>query len=205
MPSTYSSRTWSRSDAVVPYPLCVGLLHRGLLHVLALGEDIFHILDLVGTHGWQTHVTPRCICQEETRRRVKMRQGSEFRVLHRAGCECCSLLAMFNAPDPNQSQTLKSLTTERWRLRRWPCLCGLSPSGWKRHEPRWKQSWAQAWSTPAWLSERMSTFSAECAALQGRPVVAVLEIFSSEGWEGSWSKERISTFPNMLETLTLSS
>lgn len=112
---------------------------------------------------------------------------------------------LFNAPDPNQFQTLKSLTTERWRLRRWPCFCGLSPSGWKRHEPRWKRSWAQAWSTPAWLSERTSTFSAECAALQGRPVVTILEIFSSEGWEGSWSRERISTFPNMLETLTLSS
>lgn len=104
---------------------------------------------------------------------------------------------LFNAPDPNQFQTLKSLTTERWRLRRWPCFCGLSPSGWKRHEPRWKRSWAQAWSTPAWLSERTSTFSAECAALQGRPVVTILEIFSSEGWEGSWSRERISTFPNI--------
>lgn len=48
--ATYCSRTWRRSDAVVPDPLGVGLLHCGLLHVLALGEDLVHSCHAVSTH-----------------------------------------------------------------------------------------------------------------------------------------------------------
>lgn len=40
--ATHCSRPWKRSDAVVPDPLGVGMRHSGLLHVLALGEDLFH-------------------------------------------------------------------------------------------------------------------------------------------------------------------
>lgn len=47
---THCSRSWRRSDAVMPDPLGVGLLHSGLLHVFALGEDFFHSCYAVSTN-----------------------------------------------------------------------------------------------------------------------------------------------------------
>lgn len=55
---TYSSRARGGGDSVVPHPLGVGLLHGGLLHVLALGEDLLHRRHVVGTHRRQAHVPP---------------------------------------------------------------------------------------------------------------------------------------------------
>lgn len=50
MDVTHCSRSWRRSDAVMPDPLGVGLLHSGLLHVFALGEDLFHSCYAVSTN-----------------------------------------------------------------------------------------------------------------------------------------------------------
>ncbi len=87
----------------------------------------------------------------------------------------------------------KSLTTERWRPRRWPCPSSLPPSGWRHHVLRWKQSWARAWSTPAWLSGRTSISSAECAAPRGHPVED--RFISTLGGVGRGSAGRWETFP----------
>lgn len=47
---THSSRAWRRGDTVMPDPLGVGLLHSGLLHVFAFGEDLIHSCYVVSTN-----------------------------------------------------------------------------------------------------------------------------------------------------------
>lgn len=58
VPGTHCSRSWRRSDAVMPDPLGVGLLHGGLLHVFALGKDLFHGCYAVSTNCRQANITP---------------------------------------------------------------------------------------------------------------------------------------------------
>lgn len=154
---TYCSRTWRRSDAVVSDPFGVGLLHCGLLHVLPLGEHLFYSSHVVGTYCWQTHISPG---------RGWWWRSWEGREVNLKTC----IIWQYSTFTPN----LQTLTTGRWRPRRWPCPSSQSPSEWRHHELHWRQSWARAWSRPAWLSGRTSTSSAECAAHRGHPVEMVV-------------------------------
>lgn len=80
--ATYCSGPRRRSDAVVPHPLGVGLLHRGLLHVLAPGEDVFHGGQVVSTHRRQAHITPGrwggCSKWREAGEEIKINEGVEI-------------------------------------------------------------------------------------------------------------------------------
>lgn len=150
----------------MPDPLGVGLLHGGLLHVFAFGEDLFHSCYVVSTNCWQANIAPERPAWR-WRQNGKKPSKEEKDIIQK--CLHYFVLVFLQIIYYYIFLQEKTLTTGKWKLHRWQCPSRFPLSEWKCHVQHWRQSWAQTWSRPAWLSGRRSISSAEYAALRGHP------------------------------------
>lgn len=177
----------------MPDPLGVGLLHGGLLHVFAFGEDLFHSCYVVSTNCWQANIAPerpawRWMQDGDKPRREEKDILSIIKKCHLFYISFHHLLLDFS---PKKKK--KTLTTGKWKLHRWQCPSTSPLSEWKCHVQHWRQSWAQTWSRPAWLSGRRSISSAEYAALRGHP--------NGKRWKTQHSSYKVISYFNVTVTI----